>query len=58
MEVLEQRLRNRGDTSEHQIQIRLERAKWEIEQSKRYDHVVINDDADRCAEEILKIIAE
>ena len=58
MEELERRLRGRGDTSEEQIQIRLERARWEMEQSHWYDHVVINDDADRCAEEILKIIAD
>ncbi len=58
MEELERRLRGRGDTPEEQIKIRLERARWEMEQSKWYDHVVINDDADRCAEEIIKIIAD
>ena len=58
MEELERRLRGRGDTEEEQIQIRLERAIWEMEQRSWYDHVVINDDADRCAEEILKIIAD
>ena len=58
MEELERRLRGRGDTPEEQIRIRLERARWEMEQSKWYDHVVINDDADRCAEEIIKIIAD
>ena len=57
-EELERRLRFRGDTSEEQIQIRLERALWEMEQKYLYDYVVINDDADRCAEEILNIIAE
>ena len=58
VEELENRLRKRGDTSEEQIKIRLERARWEMDQSDWYDHVVINDDADRCAEEILKIIAD
>ena len=58
MEELERRLRGRGDTPEDQIQIRLERALWEMEQRSWYDHVVVNDDADRCANEILKIIAE
>ena len=58
MEELERRLRGRGDTPEDQIKIRLERAIWEMEQRVWYDHVVVNDDADRCAEEILKIIAE
>ena len=58
MEELERRLRGRGDTPEDQIALRLERAHWELEQRAWYDHVVVNDDADRCAEEILKIIAE
>lgn len=56
MEELERRLRGRGDTPEDQIVIRLERAKWEMEQRFWYDHVVVNDDIDRCADEILAII--
>ena len=58
MEELERRLRGRGDTPEEQIRMRLERATWEMEQRCWYDHVVVNDSAERCAEEILKIIAE
>lgn len=58
MEELERRLRGRGDTSEEQIAIRLERAKWEMEQRFWYDHVVVNDQPERCAEAILKIIAQ
>ena len=58
MEELEKRLRGRGDTSDEQIAMRLERAVWEMEQRGWYDHVVVNDSAERCAEEILKIIAE
>ena len=58
MEELERRLRGRGDTPEDQIRIRMERAVWEMEQKEWYDHVVVNDAAERCAEEILKIIAD
>jgi len=58
MEELERRLRGRGDTSEEQIKLRMERAVWEMEQRHWYDHVVTNDVAERCADEILKIIAE
>lgn len=58
MEELERRLRGRGDTPEDQIAIRLERAVWEMEQRTWYDHVVVNDVVEDCAEEILKIIAE
>ena len=57
-EELERRLRGRGDTSEEQIRIRTERATWEMEQSKWYDHVLTNEDAEVCADEILKIIAD
>lgn len=57
MEELEKRLRGRGDTPEDQIQMRMRRAVWEIEQRSWYDHVVINDDPERCADEILNIIA-
>lgn len=56
MEELEHRLRGRGDTSEEQIQMRMERAVWEMEQRFWYDHVVLNDDAQRCAAEILELI--
>ncbi len=58
MEELERRLRSRGDTGEEQIRQRLERARWEMEQSKQYDYIVINDVADACAEAMLNIIAE
>ena len=58
IQELERRLRGRGDTSEEQIQMRMERATWEMEQRVWYDHVVVNDDPERCAQEILKIIAE
>ena len=57
MEELEKRLRGRGDTSEEQIKMRLERAVWEMEQRTWYDYVVTNDVASRCAEEITNIIA-
>ena len=53
---LERRLRGRNDTQEDQIQIRMERAVWEMEQRVWYDYVVVNDDAQRCAREILEII--
>jgi len=57
LEELERRLRGRGDTSEEQIQIRQARVAWEMERSKQYDYVVVNDTIERCAAEILEIIA-
>ena len=58
MEELERRLRGRGDTSDQQIEERLERARWEMEQSVKYDHIVINEQVETCAADILKIIAQ
>ena len=57
LEELEQRLRGRGDTSEDQIALRTRRVQWEMEQGKKYDHIVVNDQVDTCAREILDIIA-
>ena len=57
-EELERRLRGRGDTPEDQIRLRLDQAKWELEQAPKYDYQVINDQVETCVEEILKIIAD
>ena len=57
-EELERRLRGRGDTPEEQIRMRLNRAHWEMEQAAAYDYTVINDQAQSCADEIIKIIAK
>ena len=58
MEELEKRLRSRGDTSQDQIQMRLERAGWEMEQGKQYDYVVVNNQVQTCVQKILHIIAK
>ena len=58
LEELERRLRSRGDTSEEQIGLRLDRVQWEVAQSKQYDYVVINDQVETCVNEILNIINE
>ena len=57
MEELERRLRGRGDTSEEQIRMRMERAVWEMEQRSWYDYTVVNDSVERCSNEILNIIS-
>ena len=57
VEELSRRLNGRGDTSPEQIEIRMKRADWEISQSSRYHHIVVNDQVDACAQKILEIIA-
>ena len=58
MEELQRRLIGRGDTTPEQVKLRQERARWEMEQSAKYDYVVVNDQVEACADKILKIIAE
>lgn len=58
LKELEERLRGRGDTSEEQIRVRQARVAWEMEQSKHYDYVVVNDKVAACAGKILEIIAQ
>ena len=57
LDELESRLRGRGDTNEEQIRVRQARVAWEMEQSKAYDYIVINDRVEDCAGKILEIIA-
>ena len=56
VEELERRLRSRGDTPEEQIALRMERAKWEMEQRTWYDHVLVNDVLEDCVREMAAII--
>ena len=56
MEELEKRLRGRGTDSEGKLDARLKRACQELEEKIHYDHVVINDNVSRAANEIMTII--
>ena len=51
-EILEQRLRGRGTESEEAIVRRLGNARHEMELWRRYDYVIINDDAVKAADEL------
>ncbi|MGM9522079.1 MAG: guanylate kinase [Oscillospiraceae bacterium] len=56
LEVLEMRLRGRSTETEEKILERLETAKIEIEAAKCYDYIVVNDEVDRAAAELLDIM--
>ena len=56
LEVLGQRLRNRGTETEEQIALRLTKAQWELTQAPDFDHVLVNDDLDRATAEALDVI--
>ena len=56
MELLEQRLRGRGDHEEH-IARRLESTRLEVRKGRELaDYVVVNDDVERASAEILSIL--
>ena len=55
-EILEHRLRCRGTEDEDDLVRRLEIARGEIEKSRGYDYIVINDDLESAADEVLDII--
>lgn len=56
MEVLEQRLRGRGTDSDEEIAKRLRNAKGELEASKDYDIVVVNDDLEEATDKLAEVL--
>lgn len=55
---LEARLRNRATETEPEIQTRLGTARRELEAAEEFDFQLINDDLEKCAQEIMKIVKE
>ncbi len=58
LDILQQRLRDRKDTTEDQIKIRCERAAWEDTQKEKYDHIVVNDVLEDAVANVLRIVDE
>ena len=56
LEVLEQRIKNRGAESDSQIATRLQTASWELTQSAHYDYEIVNDEIDETARHLCGII--
>ena len=56
MEELERRLRTRGTEDEAKVARRLAKAEEEMGQQGWFDHVVVNDDAERASTEVAAII--
>ena len=54
--VLRERLVNRGTDSPEAIERRLETAKQELEAAQEFKHVVVNEDLDRAAEQLIAIV--
>lgn len=56
IEILRERLTRRNQDDHSAIQQRLDLAEIEMSEAKNYDHIVVNDDLERAAQEILEII--
>jgi guanylate kinase len=56
MQELERRLRSRGTETEEGLARRLAKADRELEQREAFDVVIVNDDAERAADEVAAII--
>jgi len=56
MDILEQRLRNRGTESEDSLEIRLKRAEKEITYADKFDRVVVNDKIETAYSKIYQAV--
>jgi guanylate kinase len=57
VEELERRLRSRGDTSDRDVDSRLQIARWQLDVAERqFDHVVVNDSVESAVQRILRIL--
>lgn len=56
IEVLRQRLTDRGRESAEEIEKRIDTAKWEITKAEEYNYIVVNDDLSECVNDVFDII--
>ena len=55
-EELERRLRERATESSGEIQVRLQLAREQQREKRRFDYAIVNDDIERAAEEMTEIV--
>lgn len=56
LEELRRRIEARGTDPPEVIERRMAKAKWEMEQASKFDHIVLNDDLWEAVEELVKLI--
>lgn len=56
MEILIQRLKNRRDLPDEELEFRMDMVKREIELCVKYDYIIVNDDLDFSYEKLVSII--
>ncbi len=55
--VLSNRLKGRGTETKEQLDIRTQKAKWEIKQCKKFEFVVVNDELETAVNDVREIIS-
>jgi guanylate kinase len=58
LDVLKNRLEKRGTDNEVQIKTRIEKAAEEITFSKKFDHIVLNDDLNKASEQVKMLVID
>lgn len=58
MKVLQERLRQRASESHASLQLRLNVARAELKEAKRYDYVVVNGRLDKACRDLNKIVSD
>ena len=58
IEILGQRLKNRGTDSEEKIRERLAKAEEECSYALQFDHIIVNDDLNAAKKEIIELVAK
>lgn len=56
LEILETRLRGRATEDEHELRIRLDNARNELQYASSYDERIVNDDLERAVQDLLGVI--
>ncbi len=56
LEELRRRIEARGTDPPEVIERRMAKAKWEMEQASKFDHIVLNDDLWEAVEEMVKLM--
>ncbi len=56
VEVLRNRLKQRGSESPEQIERRMKRVPMELEKGEQYDYIIVNDELERALSEVFEII--
>ena len=58
LDVLRQRLQNRGTENEHSLEERVSKARLELTFAPQFDEIIINDDLDKATQQLIHVVQE